>query len=105
MIRLELQVVYTDTPELDLHLSEETLRQLPVPEQSFIEHYGFFDTVKNHWHLSHDHIRFCNHAKEKANISLVDREYLVALRDIDAGEELLQDYREIQAFEGRNLKD
>ncbi|WP_172806719.1 SET domain-containing protein-lysine N-methyltransferase [Endozoicomonas arenosclerae] len=97
-------ILYKENPELDLHLSEQALLQLEASEQAFIKHYGFFDVTRNRWHLSHDNIRFCNHSKQ-GNISLVEDGRLIALRDIDSGEELLQDYREIKTYEGRNLKD
>ncbi|RLV57709.1 SET domain-containing protein [Parashewanella curva] len=80
------QVIYTETPELDLHLSKEQFAELDEKEQAFIEHFGFFNETENHWHLSHDNIRFCNHATQ-SNITWKDNAYLVALRDITKGEE------------------
>ncbi len=97
-------VIYTVNPLLDLHLSPLMFAELNAEEQRFIQHYGFFDDFRNVWNLSHDHIRFCNHA-QKANISLIDHSYLVALDNIDKGEELLQNYRELNTFEERCLKD
>lgn len=97
--------IYTENPELDLQLTTQAFNALEEKEQLFIQHYGFFDTHRERWHLSHDHIRFCNHAGEGSNITLINNAYLAAKRDIEKGEELLQDYREISTYEGRNLKD
>ncbi|WP_133406754.1 SET domain-containing protein [Parashewanella tropica] len=96
------EVIYTEVPELDLHISKEQFTKLDKNEQFFIEHYGFFNEVKGYWHLSHDNIRFCNHATQ-SNITWKDNAYLIALKDIAQGEEIVQDYREMNSYSCRAL--
>ncbi len=97
------QLVYTSNPDLDLVLSKAAFEMLAPEEQAHIAHYGFKDTM-GFWHLAHDDIRFCNHSKN-GNVTLTE-EGIVATRDIDKGEELLQDYGEFEDLDEsrRNIK-
>ncbi|TAK04710.1 SET domain-containing protein-lysine N-methyltransferase [Patescibacteria group bacterium] len=89
-------LVYKMSSNLDVDISDADFQKLDVFSQKQIRHYGYFNDGT--WHLAFDDIRFCNHA-DVGNIT-VDAgapEYrLVAVRDIEAGEELLQDYGEFE---------
>ncbi|GAA4650365.1 hypothetical protein GCM10023116_26480 [Kistimonas scapharcae] len=93
--------VYQGNAELDLIISEETFSALTTREQQFISQYGAHSSLDDQWHLPHDHIRFCNHSNNpNLKLSYPDKNshscHIVAVRDIAAGEELLQDYREFE---------
>ncbi|WP_066017149.1 SET domain-containing protein-lysine N-methyltransferase [Endozoicomonas atrinae] len=93
--------IYQGNADLDLIISEEKFSTLDAAEQQFISHYGAHSRQDQQWHLAHDHIRFCNHSNDpNVTLSYPDANshscQIVAVCDINAGEELLQDYREFE---------
>ncbi len=91
-------VVYKPSPNFDLDITDADYQKLDIYNKKQIKHYGYFNKRNNKWHLAFDDIRFCNHA-DVGNISVDNKsaEYqLIAVRDILAGEELLQNYQEFE---------
>lgn len=86
--------VYIIEPNLDLYLTEEEFKMIPIESQDYIKHFGYLDKNLNIYHLSYDDIRFCNHSA-KSNIEL-KKNTLIAKRNIQKGEELTQDYNEFE---------
>lgn len=94
-------LIYTASPLLDLNISQEQFDSLQQKEKDEILWWGFFDQPSRMWHVDFDVSKFINHSLE-ANISQDekhDEAYLVASRDIDAGEELTQNYLEFETKE------
>lgn len=90
--------IWEFSPGLDLEITLQDFNALDPRERETILFYGFKSKKTNNYHLSFDDVRFINH-DEEGNIvvdkSVDDVEYpLVANRDIEPGEELLQDYFE-----------
>lgn len=91
-------MVYKTSPDFDVDISDVDFQKLDTFSREQIRHYGYVDKRNGRWRLVFDDIRFCNHA-DVGNISVdtAATEYqLIAVRDIAAGEELLQDYREFE---------
>lgn len=86
--------VYTQSPLLDVALSECELALLHQVDQCVVRHYGYLDVRSKLWRLAFDDMRFCNHSLA-GNIGLLG-EAVVALRFIRPGDELLQDYSEFE---------
>ena len=93
------QVVYTASPSLDLNITQEQFEALDRREQDEIIWWGFFDQHSQMWHVDFDVSKFINHAYNATVTQDPAHEeaYLVAKRDITAGEELTQNYLECES--------
>ena len=96
----ERQLIYSEGPELDVNLTIEKFNTLSEPEEKEVQYWGYWNKEKGVWHVDFDSSRFINHSSDP-NITRVqgDSVRLVALRDITAGEELTQNYREFESEE------
>ena len=92
----EGSIVYSINDALDLIVSASDFSNLSDDERHTISHFGYLDRSSDHWHLSFDDIRFCNHSPD-SNIVLKGSS-LVAKKDISCGEELTQDYSEFEVL-------
>lgn len=95
----EGQVIYTASPVLDVDISKEEFEKLSESEKKEIKYWGFFDTENDVWHVDFDVSKFINHS---SNPTITQDEsykeaYLIALRDIQKGEELTQNYLEFES--------
>lgn len=94
----EGQVVYTASPLLDTNITLEQFNSLDPKEKQEMRWWGFWDEPNNVWHSDFDVTRFVNHS-QNATLSQDEKHqdaYLVATRDIRAGEELTQNYLEFE---------
>lgn len=93
------QVIYTASPLLDLNITQEQFDSLDRREQDEIIWWGFFDRPSQMWHVDFDVSKFINHAYDATVTQdpAHDEAYLVAKRDIKAGEELTQNYLEFES--------
>ncbi|MDE2019457.1 MAG: SET domain-containing protein [Patescibacteria group bacterium] len=88
--------IWQYSPGLDAEIDPAHFEKLSQRGKDFILFYGFLSRKSGNYHLSYDNVRFINHA-EQGNVtvdtSVDDVEYpLIAARDIQAGEELTQNY-------------
>ena len=79
-------------PGFDVIISEEELLKLSPPARNQVSHYAFFHLGLRKYVLSADDDRFTNHS-DNANIEFFG-EYSVAIRDIQEGEEITDNYNE-----------
>jgi SET domain-containing protein len=93
-------VVYLKSPKLDLKLSKEDFNNLNEIEQKTISHYGYL-AKDGFYYLDFDDIRFLNHS-DNPNLILIGNE-LRAVRLINSGEELTQNYNEFEDFSQRKI--
>ena len=92
-------VIVPSTPGLDIELEKETFGKLTKEESEFILHYGFVNKFNGKFHLNFDNVRFINHSKD-GNLSLDKKtQSLSAVKDIEPGEELTEDYLEFEKNE------
>lgn len=96
-------MIWKFSPMLDRELTSDEFAQLAKGEQDYIHFYGFQSKKTGKYHLSFDNVKFINHSKTPntaSDVSSTDTEYpLVAIRDIGAGEEILQDYGDFESEE------
>ena len=76
----------------DSRLSEEFVASLPEPAQSTLRHYSAL--WGGGYVVSADDARFLNQSETPNLKTFAEPDMDVALRDIQIGEELLEDYRE-----------
>lgn len=90
--------------ELDPCFEIDFVEALPDHSRSVIFKYGYFDLFLSKFVVPIDDLRFINHSALNRNIQS-SPEMDVACKDIDAGEELLCNYRDYESdyFERRNL--
>lgn len=89
-------LIYTPTPLLDVDITQQEFDSLTPSEQHEVMYYGYFNKKVNKWHVAFDAIRILNHGTtEVANVTQDENMVMTALRDIQSGEELFQDYIEI----------
>lgn len=81
---------------LDQVLPEPLVSALEAQQRSFIHRYAWRE--EDDWILCWDHGRFVNHSCE-ANCVGVGVDFELAIRDIEAGEQLTDDYRSLGRFE------
>ncbi len=90
--------IWKFSPGLDLEILKTDFEKLSQAEKDIILFYGFLSKKTDCYHLSFDNVRFMNHAKEGNVVidqTVDDTEYpLIARKDIQAGEELTQNYFE-----------
>ena len=94
-------LVYTASPLLDLNITQLQFDSLNESEKKEVLWWGFFDEPSQMWHVDFDVSKFINHSAD-ANVtqdSTHDDAYLVAVRDILAGEELTQNYLEFESVQ------
>jgi len=92
------QLVYTASPLLDVNITQEQFDSLNEKERKEIKYWGFWDKPNKVWHVDFDNTRFINHS---INLTLTqdlkhEEAYLIATRNIKAGEELTQNYLEFE---------
>ncbi|MEX0748592.1 MAG: SET domain-containing protein [Candidatus Saccharimonadales bacterium] len=92
-------LVYTASPLLDLDLTQKEFDQLNKKEREEVLWWGFFDVPSQKWHVDFDVSKFINHSFDASltQDENHDEAYLVATRDIGAGEELTQNYLEFES--------
>lgn len=86
------QVLWVLDPAVDILLSPAQIADRPEVYQGFIRRYAYFDRTLGAYLLDGDHARFLNHcATPNLDFSGPDGSGF-AVRDIQAGEEILCDY-------------
>jgi uncharacterized protein len=95
-------VVWVFQKDFDFRISEESIATLPALARAKLQHYSA--KWGGGYVVSADDARFLNHS-ERANLKTLDEpDSDVAIRDIQIGEELLEDYREFDdTFSGRPI--
>ena len=95
------QLIYTASPLLDVDITPEQFDSLSEAEQHEIRWWGFFMPEEKIWHVDFDVSKFINHSYEPTVTQDTTRKeaYLVATRDVHAGEELTQNYLEFESAE------
>lgn len=81
---------------MDLTLPHPLVEQLHPLQRAIVDRYAWRE--EDDWILCWDHARYVNHACD-ANCIGIDVQYEVALRDIEEGEQLTDDYRSLGIFE------
>jgi SET domain-containing protein len=81
---------------LDIILPTAQVRELHPLQQAIMHRYSWREGEK--WILCWDHGRYVNHSCD-ANCVGLGVQFEIALRDIEAGEQLTDDYRSLGAFE------
>ena len=95
------EVIFTASPILDVNITQEQFDSLEEPEKKEVIYWGFFDKPTQRWHVDFDHMHFINHSYSANTIQdLLHLEtYLIAAKDIQAGEELTQNYLDFESTE------
>lgn len=99
------ELIYTPSPLLDTDLTQQQFDGLSISEQKEVAYYGYFHTKSQKYHVAFDAIRILNHAGPgSANVTQDQDMVMTAIRDIEAGEELLQDYTELFLGDSEHFK-
>lgn len=88
------RVVYSDNPVLDVDIPAEEFDKMDPKTQDEIRQWGFLLEPEDVWHVDFDITRFVSHSSEPNLVQDTKRSdpYLIAVRDINVGEELTQNY-------------
>lgn len=86
--------VFEREEDLEEVFSPEEFAALSDEKKAEVQHYGYLSKHDGKWYLCPPPVRFVNHS-DTPNMSF-NGESIVAVRDISAGEELTQDYRELE---------
>lgn len=82
---------------MDIVLPDPEVAQLDPLRRAIIDRYAWRETDVG-WILCWDHARYVNHSCD-ANCIGLGVDYEIALRDIEPGEQLTDDYRSLGVFE------
>lgn len=95
------KLIYTSSPLLDVNITQEQFDSLDEKEKKEIVWWGFLDKSTGKWHVDFDVSHFINHSYNGTVSQDPSHEdtFLVAVRDIKAGEELTQNYLEFETEE------
>lgn len=88
-------LIWRFQPGFDVEIGEEVYALLSPTTQEQVQYYACFDPDTRRFFLSSDDDRFMNHAESPNTGSHGDYCATYALVDIQPGEELTGDYREI----------
>ena len=88
--------IWEFTPNFDLKYPKEEINQLPKAVQEYMEMYAWLSKKSGKYCFSSDNGKYFNHSKQNNVQSYYFDEHeeviTYALRDIEKGEELLDDY-------------
>ncbi len=95
------ELIFTASSVLDVNITQEQFDSLAEQEQAQVRYWGFFDQPTQKWHVDFDHIHFINHSYTPNTTQELSHPeaYITASRDIQAGEELTQNYLEFETPE------
>ncbi|HVI51871.1 MAG TPA: SET domain-containing protein [Candidatus Sulfotelmatobacter sp.] len=94
-------VIWRFDARIDRKFTRRERDALPEPARTFVATYSYPEEIGSDlFYLDGDHARFMNHSATPNTCCVVDT---VAIRDIQAGEELLCDYDEF--YPGHSLFD
>lgn len=98
------QLVSQFRPPLDVMVTREFVESLSPPEREYLHHFAYLSMFLHVYILTGDHDRYMNHSAEP-NVGIAQDRTTdsVALRDIQAGEELTCDYLTFDAEWRRKL--
>jgi uncharacterized protein len=86
------QVIWEFTPGLDATFPRASLKALPPVVQDFLNRYCSLDGTSENLTIYADDARFINHSQQANTLWDEGAEVLVAARDIEAGEEITENY-------------
>jgi SET domain-containing protein len=89
-------LIWSPSPALSLHYSEEEFEKLSSEDKKVITHYGYFHRKNKVWHLAADDSRYVNHSKNPTSVVTKDGWGLQALTNIKKGEEITQNYLDFE---------
>jgi len=85
--------IWEFNPAVDFVYSSRWLKRLCRESPDVVDYFSLYSYKRNNqYYYVTDNARFINHSTEAANIGFSDNGSEIALRDIQAGEELLEDY-------------
>jgi len=87
-------------PRFDICFDSSEVRAMSSQQRNLIERYAHLSKVSGRYVYSIDDSRFMNHSVEANNCEVIAGEFeprTVANRDIAAGEELTENYRDIDS--------
>lgn len=84
-------VVWRYADGCEHHIPKYLVDKLPEPGRSNVKHFAYL--VEDQYVMSGDNTRYINHSSDPNIGAGGNIDEFIALRDIEAGEELLEDYR------------
>ena len=102
--------VWEFTENFDLKYTKQEIESFPEYIQKYLETYSWLSKKSNKYCLSSDNGKYFNHSKQKQNVQSYyldghDEVITYALRDIEIGEELLDDYDSFEENSEQMLKE
>lgn len=94
--------VWVYNPKFDISFEPGEVAEMPVSNRDLVERYAYLSTESGKYVYSIDDSRFMNHSATRNNLDIVafpgePETRGVANRDIEAGEEILINYRSFDA--------
>ncbi len=94
-------LIYTASPMLDVNITAAQFDRLHESERAEIRYWGFWAEDTQVWHVDFDASKFINHSFEPTITQHPDYKdtYLIAMREINFGDELTQNYLEFESVD------
>ncbi len=97
-------VIWKFNPRFDIYFDPGEIKEMNPLQQEFIDRYAYLSTMTRKYVLCTDDARFMNHSASKSNIDITHftgepETRAIAKKDIELGEEILVNYREIDSHD------
>lgn len=96
-------IIHKFVQGFDIVYSPEQFSEIPERAKEYIEHYAYYNTVEGGYVLCGDNGRFVNHSNEP-NIKMIDPLNTIAIKDINVGDEITEDYYTFDELANIKLK-
>jgi len=90
------ETVWIPSEVFTLHIPQDAYDALPKEDQEVIAHYGYFHKEQKIWHFSAENARYINHSVQPTIGIVVENDWVMALVDIEPGQELTQNYQDFE---------
>lgn len=103
-------VIWKFDPRFDIFFDPEEVKKMEPLQRYFIDRYAYLSTTTGKYVLCADDARFMNHSVHNSNVDIVPfpgepETRAVAKRDIESGEEILVNYREIDSQDANSTEE
>ncbi len=96
------EIIWRFVEKFDLKIRDDEFQRLPKIAQEFALHFGYYSTKEGGHILCMDNAKYTNHS-ETPNVKMIDEINSVALKNIEKGEEIIEDYFHFDELASKKL--
>lgn len=97
-------LVWKYQDNFDVTISDEEFLSIPKIAQDYLIHYGYYNKNEGGYILCGDNAKFTNHSDTPNTKMLDDSSDAIAIKDIQIGDEITEDYYHFDNLANKKLK-